>query len=492
MGFPPGEPVVDTIGNERAERPADDNYFYVKSVSQLEVCKAWKGLRRKLSKRCDTCGISKFFLDKIILMPAYLLLITTFVNLCFEKGEVPDMLKVARVVPIPKKSGAILPSDFRPISLTSILLLLLEKIYYNKLVGFLEKHKIMSPSQFGCRKHHSTELAMITATDYIRKLIDSGLIAVIVSIDLRKAFDSVKRGKLLRKLLKKYKISDYWLRSYLANRKQFVEVNGKQSEIRDVLIGVPAGSILGPILFALYVNDLPDSVKSGITVMFVDDSNLVFGGHPSKLGELELKINADMRNVCSFLEESSLVINSDKTKMLTVSSSRRCSLLDNFCFDLNGFKVENSSTLKCLGITLDRKLNFRTHMDNVARLCYARMRALYTIRAYLNEDQLRILSQSLVYSMINYMVVVYGVTSAVHLKVLKRVVRTLARLVFSLRKYDKVSKKMYEELEWLVPQELCQFNSLCVMFKLSKETKVDAFNEYFVEKPTHGRDTRNN
>ncbi|ODM87996.1 Retrovirus-related Pol polyprotein from type-1 retrotransposable element R2, partial [Orchesella cincta] len=143
-------------------------------ISQQEVCKAWTGLRRKLSKRCDTCGISKFFLDKIILMPAYLFLITTFANLCFEKGEVPDMLKVARVVPIPKKSDAVQPSDFRPISLT-------------------KKQKIMSPSQFGCRKHHSTELAMITATDYIRKLIDNGMIAVIVSIDLRKAFDSVKR-----------------------------------------------------------------------------------------------------------------------------------------------------------------------------------------------------------------------------------------------------------------------------------------------------------
>jgi hypothetical protein len=114
-----------------------------------------------------------------------------------------------------------------------------------------------------------------------------GKFAVIVSIDMRKAFDSVHRELLLQKLKQRYKISDFWLRSYLNGRKQYVQLGDKRSRVNDVLIGTPAGSILGGILFALFINDLPEVVQNGKVTMFVDDSNLIFIGTINDLESLQ-------------------------------------------------------------------------------------------------------------------------------------------------------------------------------------------------------------
>ncbi|ODM86829.1 putative RNA-directed DNA polymerase from transposon X-element, partial [Orchesella cincta] len=459
-GFIDGASIVNTLLSGEAVKPGGNDLFFVEQVTQSELYLAWKRVRRKLSKKPDTMGIPKYFLDKLMPIPAFNEIILKVVNESFLLGVVPDSMKVARVTPIPKKANASKPADFRPVSITSNLLLLKETIYHRKLVTFLEAENIITNSQFGCRKGHSTELAMIAVVEAVYKNLDKGLIAVLLSIDMRKAFDSVPKGLLLNHLKSRCRISDYWLRSYLGNRKQFVEVNGACSSIREVLIGVPAGSVLGPILFALYINDLPSCVINGVTIIFVDDSNFLFFGTLKDLKALEDMINADMLNVCNYFQSKGLTLNSDKTKMITLSSARKVSKLDSFTIVVNQVCIENSKTMKCLGLTFDRSLTWSKHIENVTKVCYIRIRALYKIRNCFNKSQLKMLGQSLVLSIMSYMIVVVGTTCDKYLKALDKIVRTLGRMILRVRKFDPVAERIRVDLKLMFPKELFVYRSL--------------------------------
>lgn len=256
-------------------------------------------------------------------------------------------------------------------------------------------------------------------------------------------------------------------------------MDGTCSGIRDVFIGTPAGSILGGILFSLYVNDLPSSVENGYTVMFVDDSNFIYFGNLRIQDTLQQQINEDMKRVCEYMNENSLVINADKTKMITLSSSRQVRLLEGFSFDINGFSITGSESLKCLGLVFDKTLSWKYHIEKVSKCCFIRIRALYTIRKYLTLEQLTSIGQSYVLSICNYMVSVYGTTKNIFLKVISKVTRRLARLVLQVKKFDPVAKRMYDELEWLLPVDLCNFKTLCTTFMLYKNRSVELFKDYF-------------
>ncbi|ODM89461.1 putative RNA-directed DNA polymerase from transposon X-element [Orchesella cincta] len=425
MGFMDGGSIVNTLPTGEAVKPGGN-------VTQSELYLAWKRVRRKLSKKPDTMGIPKYFLDKLLPIPAFNETILKVVNESFLLGVVPDSMKVARVTPIPKKANASKPAE----------------------------------------KGHSTELAMMAVVEAVYKNLDKGFIAVLLSIDMRKAFDSVPKGLLLNDLKSRCRISDYWLRSYLENRKQFVEVNGACSSIREVLVGVPAGSVLGPILFALYLNDLPSCVINGVTIIFVDDSNFLFFGTLKDLKALGDMITADMLNVCNYFQSKGLTVNSDKTEMITLSSARKVSKLDSFTIVVNQVCIENSKTMKCLGLTFDRSLTWSKYIENVSKVCYIRIRALYKIRNCFNQSQLKMLGQSLVLSIMSYMIVVVGTTCDKYLKALDKIVRTLGRMILRVRKFDPVAERIRVDLKLMFPKELFVYRSLCTFYRLCNGNTV--------------------
>ncbi len=237
----------------------------------------------------------------------------------------------------------------------------------------------------------------------------------------------------------------------------------------------PQKTLHGTLFVWLYVG----TYVNGFTVMFVDDSNFIFFARYDQMELLQNQITTDMKNVCEYLETNSLVINADKTKMITLSSSRKTSLLDNFSFQINGFDVKGSNVLKCLGFTLDRNLTWKEHIGKVSKICFMRIRALYTIKNYLTRDQVKLISQAYVLSVCNYMIVIYGSANNKNLSVIIRVVRSVARLVLRLRKYDKVSRRLYEDLEWLLPLDMCAYKTLCTLFLLYKNKEVELFSNCF-------------
>ena len=201
-------------------------------------------------------------------------------NLSIKTGEYPDPLKIAKVIPIFKKGDPSLASNYRPISVLSCINKIFEKILFKRLYNFLEKYNILYEFQFGFRQGHSTEHALVEIVDKIKHAIDNNELTCGLFLDLSKAFDTVNHNILLQKL-EHYGIRGTALnlfKSYLSNRKQYVQIDKCKSKTLPITCGVPQGSVLGPLFFILFINDLPNCCPEGKIRLFVDDTTLELSG----------------------------------------------------------------------------------------------------------------------------------------------------------------------------------------------------------------------
>ena len=218
-------------------------------------------------------------------------------NICIVTGKQPDKLKLAHALPIFKKGSRLLVSNYRPISLLSNLNKILEKIMHKRIYAFLEKYELLYSLQFGFRSKYSTSHALIHMTEAIRSALDSGFVTCGIFVDFQKAFDTVNHEILLKKLENygfRGVIND-WFRSYLSDRKQKVVINGFESKRKTMYHGVPQGSVLGPILFLIYINDLHRCIKHCTTYHFADDTNLLNISNNYK--SMQSKVNHDLRSL---------------------------------------------------------------------------------------------------------------------------------------------------------------------------------------------------
>ena len=189
-----------------------------------------------------------------------------------------SQLKIARVIPVYKKGPRTVISNYRPISLLSVFNKILEKLMYNRLTKFLEKHEVLFSGQFGFRSNRSTSHAFLLITDKIQNAIENKLFSCGLFLDLSKAFDTVNHSILIRKL-EYYGIRGVvkdWFCSYLTDRAQYVSIGDTSSDLMTITCGVPQGSVLGPLLFLLYINDFGNSATVLDFNLFADDSNLFY------------------------------------------------------------------------------------------------------------------------------------------------------------------------------------------------------------------------
>ena len=242
------------------------------------------------------------------------------VNDSFCKGSYPSNLKIGKVVALHKKGSTDNPSNYRPISLLSIFSKIFGKLMHKRLNDFLETNDVLHNLQFGFRQKHSTSHALISLTEKIKQTIDKGNLACGVFIDLKKAFDTVNHIILLQKL-EHYGIRGItlqWFKSYLNGRKQYVSVCGNTSETLEIKCGVPQGSVLGPLLFLLYINDLAKVSKKLTFFLFADDTNIYH--ESSNILDIQKTVNKELRKVRKWLEANRLALNIDKTNFVIFHS----------------------------------------------------------------------------------------------------------------------------------------------------------------------------
>ena len=300
----------------------------------------------------------------MLLKNAILKQLADLLNLSFMTGVFPSVLKTVKVVPVFKKDSKLDYSNYRPISLLSNVEKILEKLMYKRLYTFLNSNNIYN-LQFGFRQQYSTSHALVNITENIRKALDGGNIGCGIFVDLQKAFDTVDHQILLTKL-NHYGIcgvSNDWFKSYLSNQNQYVSINGFDFGLAAINFGVPQGSVLGPLLFLLYINDLNHTIKFCKVHHFADDTNLLCMSNSIK--KLNKLVNPDLKHLVHWLNANKILLNVKKTEMVIFKSKQK-KFEGDLKRKLYGKRLYSTESVKYLGEKIDTNLNWEHHVNDLS------------------------------------------------------------------------------------------------------------------------------
>ena len=293
--------------------------MFLSGTFESEITKIIKSLKNTNSTSHDNFSTKFIKLSSTILAPA---LVKLF-NLSIQTGIYPDLLKVAKVIPIFKKGDSTSVNNYRPISILSPINKIFEKIIYSRLINYIDKSNILYKYQYGFRKKHSTEHALIELVDQIRASFGDKKMTCGIFIDLSKAFDTVNHQILLHKL-EHYGIRGKALdlfKSYLSNRKQYVQIDKCKSSTRPISCGVPQGSVLGPLLFLLFINDLPKCCPEGKTRLFADDTTIFY--HSNNINDIISTGRIIMSKLTNWFKVNKLTLNADKSSFTIFKSGKK-------------------------------------------------------------------------------------------------------------------------------------------------------------------------
>lgn len=401
-----GRKLSDQLGEELDQNAflkyipvkPDQWSYYFRVVDGREVLKVINKLANKRSYGLD--GISNTVLKEIKFQIAGPLAQLT--NISLITGYTPPDWKMAKVLPLFKDGDRDEMTNYRPISILCSLSKILEKIVYHQIfTPFSDDH--LTEVQFGFRPNHST---MHAVHNFLQNIAanDSGRYSIGIFVDLKKAFDTVNHEILLAKL-SRYGFSSNvttWISNYLTNRRQMVEIGDVRSKMSNVTCGIPQGSILGPLLFLIYINDLPHVTGFRVT-MFADDTTLQHSS--ADLKDLEEQCSLWLDQLVNYFRGNKLTLNHDKTKMMLFSPR---SLKDDIIIKMNDIPIQQVGTaweeksVKFLGLNLDAQLNFKEHIRIVGRNVRKILYTLFLAKRSIPSKLKYILYNSLVKSRLNY------------------------------------------------------------------------------------------
>ena len=437
MGVKISESIKPTLAKPEDYMPIlqDLQELDLGTTSQVHICDIIKSLKPKNS--CDIDGISTKLLQKLATEISWPL--AHIFNLSLTTGIFPSRLKSSRTVPIFKAGRSDLCDNYRPISLLSTLSKVLEKMVSVQLVNHLDRNKILYEHQYGFQRGKSTEHSIVHAINYIGQAMNDNKYTIGVFFDLKKAFDVCSHDILLMKLNKMgiTGIAYEWFKSYLSDRSQVVDINGSISRSRKIKISVLQGSVLGPILFLCFINDL-HSITSLLTLMFADDTFSLESG--DDIHELSNKVNTEINKMAVWFRVNKLAVNINKTKyMVFRMKGKKIDNLPDILYNENepGRPDDNAPitvlerfhdnhpspdcrSYKLLGIFLDEHLSLDSH---VTHICSKLTRSLYCIKQakhIIPPSGLKSLYFALIHSHLTYCTLILNsITSANKLRIEK-------------------------------------------------------------------------
>ena len=354
------EELIDFCKNREKSKT-----FNVPFLTVYEVGKLIGSLGSKKSMGPE--NIPVFFLQ--LTLPYIVEPLTYIYNLCIENNIFPSALKVAKVIPLPKNDDKSKIDNFRPISLLPLLSKPLERHFHKHLYMYLQEHSLLHVNQSGFRPTHSCHTALISLCDSWLQSINKAQVVGTLFLDFRKAFDLVNHSILLQKLSLYLPLSSSvnFIKSFLENRYQFVKVNKSASCKGMIKSGVPQGSVLGPLLFLLYINDLPLHLKDGLTnTLFADDASIHTAS--KDMDELNSSLQNGLDEINNWCLKNCMSIHPDKTKSMVITTRQkhqRAPLL--LTLSIGSQSILQVSEHKILGLTLDSDLSWHTHLNSLTR-----------------------------------------------------------------------------------------------------------------------------
>lgn len=462
--------------------------IYVEPITELEIFNLINSLSNK--KSCGHDGINTILIKDNV--KHFCKPLTYLFNLSLSSGSFPSNFKVAKVIPLFKKGDHLLTSNYRPISLLCTFSKILEKLVYKRMFNFFNKHNILYKHQFGFRKNYSPSMALLEVIDECYKNIDINNKVVGIYFDVQKAFDSVDHSILLTKLYN-YGIRGVlhsWITSYLHNRQQYTIINNISSKIDNIACGVPQGSVLGPLLFLVYINDIQNAISGGQPKLFADDTNLFLFDPDVKT--LENKANFCLKQMEDWFSANRLTLNAEKTCYTIFGFKGKKDI--NLNLFINNRKIIKVASCKYLGVTIDESLKWDVHVNNICSKLIKFTGILYKIRNILPKACLFKLYYAFLHPHLLYGVEVYANASKSTLDKLSKLNNRLLRIILN-KNIETPVMNMYRELNTLPVYLLHEMYLLVFIFKCQYHEYLvpSLFLNYFKKSSNiHSYNTRHN
>lgn len=415
-------------------------------------------------------------------------------NKVLETGIYPQELKTAKVIPLHKKGAQDELNNYRPISLLNTFSKILEKVIKNRLISFIQGSFKFDNRQYGFQKNSSTLGTTVDLLEYVSNEIDKNKIAVLVFIDLQKAFDTVNIDILLNKLYKMgcrgitYKL----LETYSKNREQYTVVNGEASSKAGVQVGVAQGSVLGPLQYLLYVHSIKFIGLKANYFMFADDTVLVYTSENSQL--LEDTVNEDLKLYYDWLCYNKLSINIEKTVYMTVTQKGKKA--NQHTIKINNTALKKVNEYKYLGLLITSKLSWETHIESVIQKIVPFIGAVKRCAHQLNKNTRYLLYNSFIEPHLRYLIPCWGNTSEYLLNKLQRTQNKAIKAIFSLV-WSTPSEQLYQQFPFLNIRQLKYLEQSKLIYYMRNnliKTNVTLreTNEYHIHNTRTNTNIRNN
>ena len=392
--------------------------------------------------------------------------LTHMFNVSLQTARNPSDWKKSRVTPIFKSGDKTDPGNYRPISITSSVMKILEKLLDKQVRQYLKDNNILSKCQSGFRPLHSTNTAVIDLNDYLLKNIDEGFLTGAIYLVLKRAFDTVRHLLLIRKL-SRYGFGAKeiaWFTDYFTGREQCVCINNECSDFKPVSIGVPQGSLLGPLLFTLFIDDICNiNFDSSTKVcLYADDTAVFVRGRIAPI--ISQTLQAEFDKICVWLQKNCLALNINKTKSMLIGSKGR---LKNSKLEVNhnDVPIQQVESFKYLGVTIDQNLKWDNHVALIRSKIARSIGRIQRIKYFLPKRILTLLYFSFVLPHFDYCNVIWGRTSQSNLLKLQRLQNRYARIVLDAD-FLTPHKEMLHALGWQSVTQRIQYNTSLIMYKV--------------------------